>query len=137
MSEWNSGQVSRYDPQTKAWKAWKLPGESPRAYAVYVDDRDQVWLSEWSANAMVRFDPETEKFEAFPSDRRGANVRQILGRPGEGISASGSLAAILTGSASWAGPISGECIRAAAGGLRLSPNTFLATAGATGCPITR
>jgi virginiamycin B lyase len=32
---------------------------------------------------MVRFDPETEKFEAFPSDRRSANVRQILGRPGE------------------------------------------------------
>jgi len=32
---------------------------------------------------MVRFDPKAEKFEAFPSDRRGANVRQILGRPGE------------------------------------------------------
>jgi hypothetical protein len=27
--------------------------------------------------------PETEKFEVFPKDRRGANVRQILGRPGE------------------------------------------------------
>ncbi|HEY7248863.1 MAG TPA: lyase [Methylomirabilota bacterium] len=83
VSEWNSGNVSRYDPQTKEWKAWKLPGDSPRAYAVYVDERDKVWLSEWSANAMVRFDPETEKFEAFPSDRPGANVRQILGRPGE------------------------------------------------------
>jgi len=83
VSEWNSGNVSRYDPKAKDWKTWKLPGDSPRAYAVYVDDKDKVWLSEWSANAMVRFDPETEKFEAFPSDRRGANVRQILGRPGE------------------------------------------------------
>ena len=83
VSEWNSGNVSRYDPGTKAWKTWKLPGERPRAYAVYVDARDKVWLSEWTANAMVRFDPETETFEAFPSDRRGANVRQILGRPGE------------------------------------------------------
>jgi virginiamycin B lyase len=83
VSEWNSGHVSRYDPKANAWKTWKLPGDVPRAYAVYVDDRDTVWLSEWSANAMVRFDPETEKFEAFPSDRRGANVRQILGRPGE------------------------------------------------------
>jgi virginiamycin B lyase len=83
VSEWNSGNVSRYDPRTKGWKTWKLPGDKPRAYAVYVDERDKVWLSEWTANAMVRFDPETETFEAFASDRRSANVRQILGRPGE------------------------------------------------------
>jgi virginiamycin B lyase len=83
VSEWNSGNVSRYDPKTRDWKTWKLPGDAPRAYAVYVDDQDTVWLSEWSANAMVRFDPRSETFATFPSDRRGANVRQILGRPGE------------------------------------------------------
>jgi virginiamycin B lyase len=83
VSEWNSGNVSRYDPKANDWKTWKLPGDAPRAYAVYVDDQDTVWVSEWSANAMVRFDPRTEKFATFPSDRRGANVRQILGRPGE------------------------------------------------------
>jgi virginiamycin B lyase len=83
VSEWNSGNVSRFDPRTGAWKTWKLPGDRPRAYAVYVDDRDIVWLSEWTANAIVRFDPVSETFEAFPSDKRGANVRQILGRPGE------------------------------------------------------
>jgi virginiamycin B lyase len=83
VSEWNSGNVSRYDPRTGSWRTWKLPGQRPRAYAVYVDDQDMVWVSDWGANAMVRFDPETERFEAFPSNRQGANVRQILGRPGE------------------------------------------------------
>lgn len=83
VSEWNSGNVSRFDPRANAWKTWKLPGDKPRAYAVYVDERDMVWVSDWGANAMVRFDPATEKFEVFPSDRSGANVRQILGRPGE------------------------------------------------------
>jgi virginiamycin B lyase len=83
VSEWNAGNVSRYDPASKTWRTWKLPGEQPRAYAVYVDDKDMVWLSDWGANAMVRFNPDTEKFDAFPSDRRGSNVRQILGRPGE------------------------------------------------------
>jgi virginiamycin B lyase len=83
VSEWNSGNVSRYDPKAREWKAWRLPGDRPRAYSVYVDDQDRVWLTEWTANAVVRFDPETEKFEAFPSDKRGANVRQMLGRPGE------------------------------------------------------
>jgi virginiamycin B lyase len=52
-------------------------------YAVYVDDRDKVWLTEWSTNAILRFDPDTERFESFPSNRRNAQVRQILGRPGE------------------------------------------------------
>jgi virginiamycin B lyase len=83
VSEWISGNVSMFDPKTKSWKAWKLPGERPQTYAVYVDEKDKVWLSEWTANAMVRFDPETEKFDVFPSDRDGARVRQILGRPGE------------------------------------------------------
>jgi virginiamycin B lyase len=83
VSEWNSGNVSRFDPKTGAWKTWKLPGAKPRAYAVYVDDQDIVWLSEWTANAIVRFDPASEKFDVFASDKRGANVRQILGRPGE------------------------------------------------------
>ena len=83
VSEWHSGNVSRYDPRRREWKMWKLPGERPQTYAVYVDERDKVWLSDFRANAMVRFDPDTEKFDVFPSDRRSANVRQILGRPGE------------------------------------------------------
>src|SRR5438445_422114 len=81
VSEWNSGNVSVYDPTARTWKTWHLPGDSPRAYAVYVDEHDVVWLSEWSANAMVRFDPATETFQVFPSDKRGANVRQIPARP--------------------------------------------------------
>jgi len=83
VSEWNSGNVSVYDPAAKSWKQWKLPGEKPRSYAVWVDSDDKVWLSDWAANAIVRFDPETEKFESFPSDRPNSNVRQMLGRKGE------------------------------------------------------
>jgi virginiamycin B lyase len=83
VSGWNSGNVLRHDPADGSWKAWKLPGNSPRAYAVYVDDKDKVWLTDFSANAIVRFDPATEKFSVFASDKPGANVRQLDGRPGE------------------------------------------------------
>lgn len=83
VSEWNSGQLSRYDPASKQWRAWRLPGDDPRAYAVYVDEKDKVWVSDFGANALVRFDPVSETFESFPSPRRGAAIRQILGRPGE------------------------------------------------------
>ena len=82
ISEWLSGQVSMYNPANSQWKAWK-PSERAQMYSVYVDERDKVWLTEWSTNAIVRFDPETETFENFPSDRSSAQVRQMLGRPGE------------------------------------------------------
>jgi virginiamycin B lyase len=83
VSFWNTGGVGRYDPIAKAWKVWALPKSGHGCYAVYVDDKDKVWLSDWTNNAIVRFDPATEKFESFPSNRRRADVRQILGRPGE------------------------------------------------------
>lgn len=83
VSEWNSGQVSRFEPSTRSWKQWKLPGGNPMAYAVFVDDQDIVWLTDFGANAIVRFDPRTEKFNSYPHPQPNAAVRQILGRPGE------------------------------------------------------
>jgi virginiamycin B lyase len=82
-SQYNAGQVAVYDPTTEQWREWRLPGESPQAYAVFVDDRDKVWLSDFGANSLVRFDPETEQFTSFPLPSNPGEVRQILGRPGE------------------------------------------------------
>jgi virginiamycin B lyase len=83
VSEWNTGQVSVHDPVDGSWRSWKLPGETPKAYAVYVDAEDTVWLTDFGANAILAFDPKTETFASYPSDRDGANVRQLLGRGGE------------------------------------------------------
>lgn len=83
VSEWEAGQVAMYDPASGEWREWPLPGEQPLPYAVYVDEQDMVWLSDFAANALVRFDPAAETFESFPIPSPTANVRQILGRPGE------------------------------------------------------
>jgi virginiamycin B lyase len=83
VSEWRSGQVSRFTPADHTWRTWKLPGAQPHAYAVYVDTYNQIWLTDFSANALVRFDPKTEQFQVFPSNQANAQVRQLSGRPGE------------------------------------------------------
>ena len=83
VSEWNAGRLGRYDPATRRWKEWPLPGQAPQPYAVYVDDRDMVWLSDFGANALVRFDPASERFASFELPTAGSRVRQLLGRPGE------------------------------------------------------
>jgi virginiamycin B lyase len=82
-SQWNAGQVAVYDPVTAQWQEWRLPGDSPQAYAVYVDDRDGVWLSDFGANALVAFDPASEEFTSHPLPSDPGEVRQIHGRPGE------------------------------------------------------
>jgi virginiamycin B lyase len=83
VSEWLSGNLSVHDPANGRWRAWRVPGDNPRPYAVYVDERDMVWVSDFGGNAVFRFDPGSEKFERFGLSREGANVRQIHGRPGE------------------------------------------------------
>jgi virginiamycin B lyase len=88
VAEWNSGQLSMHDPRVRgggpsSWKQWKLPGDNPRCYAVYVDERDKVWASDFAANSVVRFDAASEKFDSWVFPREAANIRQILGRPGE------------------------------------------------------
>jgi virginiamycin B lyase len=83
VSEWNAGNLSSYDPAARSWTVHKLPGDEPHAYAVYVDAEDKVWVSDFAANAILEFDPESESFQSFPSDREGAAVRQLNGRPGE------------------------------------------------------
>jgi virginiamycin B lyase len=84
VSFWHSGEVGVYDPAAKTWKSWLLPNNpGSGCYSVYVDEQDKVWLTDFMTNSIVRFDPKTEKFESFPSNQRGANVRQMLGRPGE------------------------------------------------------
>jgi virginiamycin B lyase len=83
ISEWNSGQLSRYSPASEQWKSWKLPGAAPKAYAVYVDERDIVWVTDFGANATLTFDPKSEEWTSIPGSGADSNVRQILGRKGE------------------------------------------------------
>ena len=83
ISEWNAGKVGVYDPRSRRWQEWRLPGRSPQPYAVYVDERDAVWLSDFGANALVRFDPATRRFTTVRLPSPDASVRQLLGRRGE------------------------------------------------------
>jgi virginiamycin B lyase len=83
VTEWFAGNLARYNPATSRWRTWRLPGDEPQPYAVYVDEDDIVWVTDFGADALVRFDPRTEEFRSFPWPTPDAAVRQLLGRPGE------------------------------------------------------
>ena len=69
--------------RAQAWREWRLPGANPMPYAVYVDERDKVWLTDFGANAIVRFDPASSQIHELRLPSAGAEVRQLLGRRGE------------------------------------------------------
>ena len=71
FSEWDAGKLGMYNPINNTWKEWELPGNSPQPYAIFVDDKDMVWLSDFGSNALVRFDPSQQKFEVSPAKSRG------------------------------------------------------------------
>jgi virginiamycin B lyase len=81
--------VTVIDPPRKGvgprriWSDFQMPKSRNGTYSVYVDDKDRIWATDWPANAIQRFDPETETFATFPSDKGGASIREMQGRPGE------------------------------------------------------
>ena len=80
------GQVALYDPSSDKWREWELPGTGPRAYEVFVDTDNLVWLSDFGKNSVVSFDPIDPKSEGlvvYDLPISPSNIRQILGRPGE------------------------------------------------------
>jgi virginiamycin B lyase len=83
VSEWNTGNLSRYQPEMGEWDTWPLPGDSPAAYAVYVDENDIVWVSDFGSNSLVRFDPASQTFHTYTLPHLPGEVRQLHGRPGE------------------------------------------------------
>ncbi len=84
ITGWNSGKLYRFRPSDGLWDEWKLPGEKPQAYAVYVDERDDVWVTDFASNNTLVFDIATEKWVAtIPGSGPNAAVRQILGRGNE------------------------------------------------------
>ncbi len=83
VAEWNAGQLAVYDPATGAWQEWRLFGPRPMVYAVFVDEADTVWVTDWGENAIAHFDPVTQAWVSHSHSQPNANVRQLLGRPGE------------------------------------------------------
>jgi virginiamycin B lyase len=83
VAEWFAGNLAAYDPFDGTWQEWRLPGDDPQPYAVFVDQTDAVWVTDFGGNALHRFDPATEAWTTFEHASVPADVRQLLGRPGE------------------------------------------------------
>ena len=87
-SDFNSQFIGKLDLKTGKAREWAVPVHRPVPIAqgglqIAHDKQGRVYYGNMSQMQVVRFDPKTETFLSFPSDKSGANVRQMAGRPGE------------------------------------------------------
>ncbi len=84
VSYWNTGHVGMYDPASRSLARVEAAGRA--AARVFGLGRRAATRSGSPNGRPTRSSGSirsAEKFESFPSDRAGANVRQMLGRAGE------------------------------------------------------
>jgi len=76
----SSGLVSRFDPDTREFRSWKLPIEpigSETPYALNIDQHDVVWICGTNSDSLIRFDPVVEHFTVYPLPTRVTYTREI------------------------------------------------------------
>ncbi|MFO1394558.1 MAG: carboxypeptidase regulatory-like domain-containing protein [Steroidobacteraceae bacterium] len=91
------GALMRFDPATRQWKTWRIPGvapgeyETPYALNVY-RPTGEVWITPNNSDRVVRFDPKTETFLSYPSPTRVTVLRDVsFTRDGKACSSQSNL----------------------------------------------
>ena len=79
--------IGRIDHRTGAAEVLEPPTRDQGARRVWSDSRGRIWVSEWNTGQLGRYDPADgrwrEWFTVIALPGAPANVRQLLGRPGE------------------------------------------------------
>ncbi len=73
---YEGGAVGMIDPKTMTLKDFVLPYRGS-AYAIHVDDRDQVWVASYERGSMIQLDPDSGKMTEYPWPSPGGIVRDI------------------------------------------------------------
>jgi len=77
-ADYFGGNASRFDPNTKTWKVFKLPGYMPTPYGFGIDHNDNVWYFSMYSGEMGKLDPNTGKVIEYPSPYPDSGPRDMF-----------------------------------------------------------
>ena len=78
IGDYFGGSLTRFDPDTKAFKVFNLPGPMPTPYGMEVDLNDNVWYASMYTDVMGRLDPKTGKVTEYPSPYGERGTRDMV-----------------------------------------------------------
>jgi virginiamycin B lyase len=67
IGDYFGGSLTRFNPQSKEFKIFKLPGPMPTPYGVGVDHNDNIWYASMYTDVIGKLDPKTGKITVYPS----------------------------------------------------------------------
>ncbi len=67
IGDYFGGNATRFDPATKTFKSFKMPGPMPTPYGFEVDHNDNVWYASMYTDVIGKLDPTTGKFTEYPT----------------------------------------------------------------------
>jgi virginiamycin B lyase len=76
-ADYFGGNASRFDPNTKTFKVFKLPGAMPTPYGWGVDHNDNVWYMSMYSGTIGRLDPKTGRVYEYPSPYYDGGARDM------------------------------------------------------------
>jgi virginiamycin B lyase len=78
IGDYFGGSLTRFDPNSKEFKIFKLPGPMPTPYGVAIDHNDNVWYASMYTDVMGRLDPKTGKVTEYPSPYGERGTRDMF-----------------------------------------------------------
>jgi virginiamycin B lyase len=78
IGDYFGGSLTRFDPTTKEFKIFKLPGLMPTPYGLAVDHADNVWYASMYTDTIGKLDPATGKVVEYPSPYGERGTRDMF-----------------------------------------------------------
>jgi len=78
MGDYFGGSLTRFNPGTKEFKVFRLPGPMPTPYGVGVDHNDNIWYASMYTDVIGRLDPKTGKITVYPSPYGERGTRDMF-----------------------------------------------------------
>jgi virginiamycin B lyase len=78
IGDYFGGTLTRFDPATREFKSFKLPGPMPTPYGLEVDLNDNVWYASMYTDVMGKLDPKSGKVTEYPSPYGERGTRDMV-----------------------------------------------------------
>ena len=78
MGDYFGGSLTRFNPNSKEFKVFKLPGPMPTPYGIGVDHNDNIWYASMYTDVIGKLDPKTGKITVYPSPYGERGTRDMF-----------------------------------------------------------
>ena len=82
VTEFHANKIASFDPATKRFKEYVLPGAEPSPWALAFDTDGSLWYSSYNMDEVARLDIKTGKATRYPFPHSEITVQEFKSRCG-------------------------------------------------------